>query len=110
MEFRRVLFRSPLLLVPLEAVFGWRVVFVALGIIGLAWAVAWRFWYHDRPADQLGITPEEVAEIGDDGAGGHSGTPWRNLFALPQLWLISGASFFYRSGERRLGKEGGSTG
>src|SRR3546814_4351985 len=86
---------APLLLVPLEAVFGWRVVFVALGIIGLAWAVAWRFWYHDRPADQPGITPEEVAEIGDDGAGGHSGTPRseEHTSELQSLMRISYAVF-----------------
>ncbi|MCM8730554.1 MFS transporter [Hephaestia sp. GCM10023244] len=89
---------APLLLVPLEAVFGWRVVFVALGIVGLVWALIWRFWYHDRPADQPGITPEEVAEIGDDAHGGHSGTPWRKLLALPQLWLIAAAYFFYAFG------------
>ncbi|MBB4152234.1 MFS family permease [Sphingomonas jinjuensis] len=89
---------APLLLVPLEATFGWRAVFVVLGLIGFCWAIAWRRWYHDRPADQPGITAEEVATIGGDEGHGHLGTPWRRLMALPQLWLIAVAYFFYAFG------------
>lgn len=90
---------APLLLVPLEARFGWRAVFVVLGLIGLGWAIAWRRRYHDRPADQPGITAEEVAAIGgSDESGGNLGTPWRRLLALPQLWLIALAYFFYAFG------------
>jgi MFS family permease len=79
---------APLLLVPFQAQFGWRAVFLVLGIVGLGWALAWRAFYHDRPADQPGITAQEVAEIGSDESGGHSGTPWRKLLSLPQLWLM----------------------
>ncbi len=89
---------APLLLVPLQAMFGWRAVFIALGVVGLVWALAWRRWYHDRPAEQPGILAEEVAEIGSDGDVGHSGTPWARLFRLPQLWLIALAYCFYAFG------------
>ena len=89
---------APLLLVPLQAAYGWRAVFVALGLIGVVWALAWRFWYHDRPAEQPGISAAELIEIGDDGGAGHSGTPWRRLLSLPQLWLIALAYCFYAFG------------
>ncbi|MGF7149834.1 MFS family permease [Sphingomonas zeicaulis] len=89
---------APLLLVPLQARFGWQAVFVALGIVGLGWAIVWRSWYRDRPADQPGISAEEVAEIGGDDGAGHLGTPWRRLMALPQLWLIALAYCFYAFG------------
>ncbi|WP_076069593.1 MFS transporter [Sphingomonas montana] len=89
---------APLLLVPLQAQFGWRSVFVVLGAIGFVWALVWRSWYRDRPADQPGITPQEVVEIGSDEAGGHLGTPWRRLLALPQLWLIALAYGCYAFG------------
>jgi MFS family permease len=89
---------APLLLVPLQAAYGWRAVFVALGLLGIVWAIAWRSWYHDRPADQPGISAEELEEIGEGSAGGHSGTPWRKLLSLPQLWLIALAYGFYAFG------------
>jgi len=89
---------APLLLVPMQAYFGWRAVFVVLGAIGFVWAIVWRGWFRDRPADQPGITPEEVAEIGTDETGGHLGTPWRKLLSLPQLWLIALAYCFYAFG------------
>jgi MFS family permease len=89
---------APLLLVPANVMFGWRAVFAILGALGFVWAVAWWRWFHDRPADQPGITAEEIAEIGSDDGAGHSGTPWRKLLALPQLWLIALAYGCYAFG------------
>jgi MFS family permease len=89
---------APLLLVPLQSAFGWQSVFLALGLVGFAWAFAWRRLFHEIPAAHPDITPAEVALIGDGGAPGHAGTPWRALLALPQLWLISIAYFFYAFG------------
>lgn len=89
---------APLLLVPLNARLGWQAVFAILGAIGFVWAIAWWRWFHDIPAEQPGISADEVAEIGSDGTAGHSGTPWRKLLSLPQLWLIALAYFFYAFG------------
>ena len=89
---------APLLLVPANIALGWRAVFAILGALGFVWAIAWWRWFHDRPEDQPGITAEEVAEIGSDAGAGHSGTPWRRLLALPQLWLIATAYGFYAFG------------
>lgn len=90
---------APLVLVPLQVAFGWRAVFWALAILGLAWAVAWRAWYHDDPARHPGITAQELAEIGPATHGGaHGGAPWGRLLRLPQLWLIFFAYLFYAWG------------
>ena len=89
---------APLLLVPANAQFGWQAVFVILGVVGVMWTLVWARWFRDRPADQPGITGEEIAEIGEDDSAGHTGTPWRKLMTLPQLWLISIAYFFYAFG------------
>lgn len=89
---------APLLLVPANKYFGWQAVFVILGAVGFVWAIVWWRWFHDRPADQPGISDEEVALIGSDEAVSHAGTPWRKLMSLPQLWLISIAYFFYAFG------------
>ncbi|MDB5675400.1 MAG: transporter [Sphingomonas bacterium] len=89
---------APLLLVPINRYLGWHGVFIVLGAIGFCWAIAWRGWFRDIPAEQPGITAEEIAEIGSDDSAGHLGTPWKRLLALPQLWLIALAYFFYAFG------------
>ncbi len=47
---------TPLLVVPLQKAYGWRLAFVLFGFIGVAWAMAWRAWYVD-PA----VTAERTA-------------------------------------------------
>lgn len=90
---------APLLLVPFEEWAGWRTMFVLLGIAGLVWAVTWRLWFRDNPAEQPGITAAELEEIGAPAEPVHSvPTPWRQLFSLPQLWAIFIAYGFYAWG------------
>jgi ACS family glucarate transporter-like MFS transporter len=89
---------APLLLVPLELLVGWRWVFAMMGVIGFAWVIAWRRLYVDRPADMPGISRAELTEIGEGDPGAHGGAALRQLFALPQLWLIAAAYFFYAFG------------
>jgi ACS family glucarate transporter-like MFS transporter len=86
---------APLTLIPLQIRFGWRAIFWILGGVGLVWAVVWWTWFHDRPADQPGITRAELEEIGDGRGSLHTSVPWRRLLALPQLWLITVAYGFY---------------
>ncbi len=90
---------APLIVVPLQASIGWRATFGVLGVVGAAWAVAWHAWYHDRPRDQPGITPQELAEI-DAGAshGEPVAVPWGLLLTRPQLWLIVAMYFFQAFG------------
>jgi ACS family glucarate transporter-like MFS transporter len=79
---------APLIVTPLQATIGWRWTFALLGGIGLVWAIAWRTWYQDDPEDgtrQAGHRP-------------HRDTPWRLLFAAPQLWLIVVMYFCYAWG------------
>ena len=38
----------------------WRGSFVLLGIISLAWAVVWLWYFRDDPGEHRGITPEEL--------------------------------------------------
>jgi MFS family permease len=87
---------SPLLVVPLQAAFGWRAVFVMLGVVGVAWSAYWFWWHRDNPSEQRGITQAELAEIG-------SGkelckrvdVPWNRFFRDHQFWLILGMYWAY---------------
>ena len=87
---------APLLLVPLQRVIGWRGVFVALGVLGLAWAVAWAIWFRDDPASMPGISSPELAELSRGET--QQSVPWRRILTLPQLWLITAAYFCYAWG------------
>jgi ACS family glucarate transporter-like MFS transporter len=90
---------APLLLVPMQRAVGWRGVFVALGVIGVLWVITWGLWFRDDPAAMPGIGADELAEIGDARAqSNHGDVPWGELFALPQLWLITVAYFCYAWG------------
>jgi MFS family permease len=90
---------APLIVVPMQAAIGWRSTFGVLALLGGAWAICWRAWYHDNPAEQPGITPQELAEI-DDGSSrfGHTAIPWTLLLSRPQLWLIFAMYFFQSFG------------
>lgn len=79
---------SPLLVVPLLHAVGWRAMFCTLAVAGLVWAALWRSWYHDQPAEQPGITPAELAEIGAAAPRGHAAGVWRQLFRSRQTWLL----------------------
>ena len=90
---------APLLVVPLQAAFGWRASFFVFGAVGILWAVVWRRWYRDTPAQHPGITAKELAEIGTGGATAlHSAIPWRVLVRSRQLWLIVVMYLFYAWG------------
>lgn len=90
---------APLLLVPMQRVVGWRGVFVALGAVGLVWAAIWGVWFRDDPAAMRGISAGELADIGVDVQEKvHRSVPWKELFALRQLWLITVAYFCYAWG------------
>ena len=94
---------APLIVVPLQISIGWRAAFGVLGLLGVAWAICWRAWYHDRPSEQPGITPEELEEIETGGlraglSGGHAEIPWRMLLSRSQLWLIFAMYFFQAFG------------
>jgi MFS family permease len=63
---------SPLLVVPIQAVLGWRASFFIFGAAGILWCAIWWWWYRD-PA---GAEPAR-----------HS-APWGLLLRSPQVWTI----------------------
>ena len=88
---------TPLIVIPLQKVYGWRVPFFVLGVIGVIWVAVWRRRYHDHPSDSPGIMPDELEEIGH-----HAGTVqhtlrWKSIVRSWNLWIIifAGVSFRY---------------
>lgn len=79
---------SSLLVVPLERAYGWRACFWIFGSVGLLWVAIWFWWYRDSPAEKAGITPAELAEIGEPPAPKQHLPPWRELLRDPNIRAI----------------------
>lgn len=79
---------SPLLVIPIQQAYGWRMSFFVFGFLGVVWALAWYRWFRDTPAEKPGITAAEMVEIGLAPATRHHGLPWRSVMRRPNLWWI----------------------
>jgi MFS family permease len=62
---------------------GWRVVFLALGGLGVIWGVLWYVWYRDNPADHWTVRTGELKLLT-----GAVAVDWRRLIRSPNLWAI----------------------
>ena len=85
----------PLLAVPIQMHFGWRVSFYFFGLVGILWSLFWFFWYRDRPAEMRGITSAELAEVEPPPLRDKSRTDWRGLLHCSNVWAIMGVGFCY---------------
>ncbi len=86
---------SPLLVVPIQARYGWRASFYVFGILGVVWAAVWYGWYRDRPVEMPGVSAEELAELGNAPALAHRGLPWRVAFRSRNFRALLGMYFTY---------------
>ncbi len=85
---------APPLLTAMMLAFGWRVMFVAMGIAGLAVALAW--WLYYRDPEQTEVPREDLAAMrageveAEATAGAHT---WASLFTVPSTWGLIGGLF-----------------
>jgi ACS family glucarate transporter-like MFS transporter len=63
---------------------GWRESFIFLGIVGIAWAAIWYWWFRDRPKTKLDALSESSPRISEAGK-----TPWRAFLASRNFYLIT---------------------
>jgi sugar phosphate permease len=95
---------TPLMVIPLQQNYGWRMSFYVFGIVGVVWCLVWWFWYRDRPSLKAGVTETEKREIGEENAGAHHSLPWSIALRSTNFWLILAmyhtycwGSYFYLS-------------
>jgi MFS transporter, ACS family, glucarate transporter len=86
---------APLLVVPIQAHYGWRASFYLFGIFGVLWAIVWYRWFRDRPADMAGISQTELAELRDLPTAAKHGLPWKIALRSANFWTILIVSFSY---------------
>jgi len=88
---------SPLLIVPIQQRYGWRVSFILFGLLGVVWAAIWHAWFRDSPTEKANVSRAELREIGAEPPGPHEGLPWGQSLRDPALWRIAaiGACYVY---------------
>ena len=88
-------FFAPLLVVPIQAAYGWRASFFVFGILGVMWSGIWYAWYRDSPGEKSGVSPEELLETRDAPAATHGKLPWGVALRSVNFWATVGVAFCY---------------
>ena len=88
---------SPLLVVPIQAHYGWRASFYVFALVGVAWAVVWFFWFRNTPIEKRGISNSELNEVGSAPERHEHGLPWGVAVRSGNFWaiLLMGLSYGY---------------
>ena len=88
---------APLLVVPIQARYGWQASFYLFGFLGVIWGAVWYAWFRDSPSEMTGVTLVERQEIGEEPPVRHGGMPWGRALRSGALWRIMaiGACYVY---------------
>jgi sugar phosphate permease len=94
---------TPLLVVALISLWGWRAPFVIFALVGLLWVGAWYWYYRDDPRQHKSVNEPELARIEEALGPGSSSivrkkVPWGRILRNPQLWMLSMMYFCYGYG------------
>jgi MFS transporter, ACS family, glucarate transporter len=91
---------TPLLVVWVIALMGWRHAFELFGGIGVVWAFCFYWWFRDNPRDHKSVNEAELALIDEDreSSAGHFNVPWSKLLSSSTVWLLLGQYFCFGYG------------
>ena len=89
---------APLLVVPIQARYGWRASFYLFGLLGVVWAWVWYRWFRDSPLEKSGVSQEELAETRHLSVAGHHKLPWALAFRTRNFGLMLGVALSYMYG------------
>jgi MFS family permease len=79
---------SPLLVVPIQARYGWRASFYSFGVLGLIWGAVWYGWFRDSHTEKHGVSQAERDEIGEAPPPTHHGVSWSTAVRSCNLWYV----------------------
>jgi MFS family permease len=86
---------APLLIVPIQIRYGWRMSFFVFGAVGVLWALSWYAWFRDSPAEKPGVSETERAELSGVAVAPSHGFPWRAALRSPSTVALMGTAFCY---------------
>ena len=86
---------APLLVLPIQMRYGWRMSFYLFGVAGIVWAAVWYAWFRDSPEEkQRQRAPEGPAATAAAHVAGHD-FPWRAAASSQTVWALMGLAFCY---------------
>jgi len=86
---------SPLLVVPIQAHFGWQTSFYLFGFAGVIWGGYWYWWFRDSPSEKAGVTSSELEELRGISIHMHEGLPWGMALSSANLWRLMAIAACY---------------
>ena len=87
---------APLLVVPIQAHYGWRASFFLFGILGVIWSGIWYWWFRDSPAEKPGVSQAELDETRGLTTGkAHHKLPWGIALRSRNFWATMTVAFCY---------------
>ena len=86
---------TPPLAVLLMLRFGWRAMFVIIGLLGIPAALVWLFWFRDDPAAHASVNSEERELLAPNvaAAATRERVSWPALLRSSRLWNLLAVSF-----------------
>ena len=70
---------TPLIVVPIQQLYGWRVSFFLFGSLGVFWAALWYWWFRDTVAQKPEVSEAERALIGNHVRSSGHNLPWKKV-------------------------------
>lgn len=86
---------APLLVVPIQARYGWRASFYVFGVLGVGWSAIWYWWFRDSPAEKVGVSIKELEETHHVPAKAQHSLPWSIAVRSGNFWATMGVAFCY---------------
>lgn len=70
---------TPLIVVPIQQLYGWRVSFFLFGSLGVFWAALWYWWFRDTVAQKSEVSEAERTLIGNPVRSSGHNLPWKKV-------------------------------
>ncbi len=86
---------APLLVVPIQSAYGWRMSFYVFGALGVLWATTWYGLFRDSPAERRSLPPSGLAEAASALPARAHSFPWRLALGSPSVLALLVTAFCY---------------
>ena len=86
---------APLLVVPIQMRYGWRMSFYVFGLAGLVWAAVWYGWFRDSPEEMRGQAPASPPKTFETPVAASHVFSWRAASSSQTVWALLGVAFCY---------------